>query len=68
MCTQSYHDELKGDWRRFEDGTLPGFIQQAGGFVWESRHCRRCRSSLAHPRDLARYGVIVGPVAEERRR
>ena len=59
MCTQTCHDELNSDWRRFEDATLPGFIQQAGGYVWESRNCRRCRSSLPHPRDLARHGVAV---------
>jgi hypothetical protein len=59
MCVQSYHDELSEDWERFEAATLPGYIQHAGGFVWEARHCRRCHSSLPHPRDLARYGIRV---------
>lgn len=57
MCTKSYHDELRSNWQRFEDATEPGFIQQCAGMFWESRHCRRCHSSLAHPRDLARYGI-----------
>ncbi len=60
MCTKSYHDELSGNWLRFEAATLPGFIQRAGEFVWEARHCRRCHSSLPHPRDLARYGFTLG--------
>ena len=59
MCTQRYHDELKKDWVRFEEATLPGFIQNTAGLVWEARHCRLCHSSLAHPRDLARYGIAV---------
>jgi hypothetical protein len=59
MCTKSYHDELKQDWERFEDATQPGGIKQSAGIFWESRHCRRCRCALAHPRDLARYGIHV---------
>jgi hypothetical protein len=61
MCMKSYHDELKQDWERFEDATQPGHIAHRGGLFWESRHCRRCRLALAHPRDLARYGIHVGP-------
>jgi hypothetical protein len=59
MCTKSYHDELKQDWERFEDATQAGVIKQSAGIFWESRHCRRCRCALAHPRDLARYGIHV---------
>jgi hypothetical protein len=59
MCTKSYHDELRKEWQRFDAETDPGFIQSRSGFIFESRHCRRCRSSLAHPRDLARYGISV---------
>ena len=59
MCTKSYHDELKQDWERFEDATQSGVIKQSAGIFWESRHCRRCRCALAHPRDLARYGIHV---------
>ena len=58
MCTRAYHDELKRDWVQFEKATNPGFIQSCGGFIFEARHCRRCHSSLAHPRDLLRYGLI----------
>jgi len=57
MCTSAYHEELRVDWSRFEDSTLPGFIQVCGAFVFEARHCRRCHSTLSHPRDLARYGI-----------
>jgi hypothetical protein len=59
MCTRTYHDELKRDWVQFEKATDPGFIQSCGGFIFEARHCRRCHSSLAHPRDLLRYGLIA---------
>jgi hypothetical protein len=59
MCTSAYHEELKRDWERFEAATEPGFIQSCAGFVFEARHCRRCRSSLPHPRDLERYGMGV---------
>ena len=57
MCTQGYHDELRRDWIRFEEATTHGFIQHCAGFYWETRHCRHCHSSLAHPRDLERYGI-----------
>ena len=59
MCTQTYHDELKRDWERFEEATQPGVIEHRTGLFWEARHCRRCHRSLAHPRDLARYGIVV---------
>lgn len=59
MCTRRYHDELKTDWVRFEEATLPVFIQNTAGLVREARRCRLCHSSLAHPRDLARYGIVV---------
>ena len=59
MCTQQYHDEIRRDWQRFEAETDRGFTQSCSGFTFESRHCRRCRSSLAHPRDLARYGITL---------
>jgi len=57
MCTRDDHDQLRKDWERFDQQTELGFIQSCAGFVFEMRLCRRCRSSLAHPRDLARYGV-----------
>ena len=58
MCTREYHDTLRRDWQRFENETEAGFIQSCAGFVFEARHCRRCHSSLGHPRDLARYGFM----------
>jgi hypothetical protein len=61
MCTQKYHHELGLDWQRFEDETEAGFIQGCAGFFWEARHCRRCHSSLPHPRDLALYGLAAQP-------
>jgi len=57
MCTKDYHDQVRKDWVRFDQQTEPGFIQRCAGFVFETRHCRRCRSSLAHPRDMARYAI-----------
>lgn len=57
MCTARSHDELRNDWRRFEDATEAGFLQECAGFIFELRNCRRCGSTLSHPRDLVRYGL-----------
>jgi hypothetical protein len=57
MCTTIDHQRLREDWELFERATEPGGIQQCAGFVFEIRRCRRCNSSLSHPRDLARYGI-----------
>ena len=59
MCSHAYHHELRRDWQTFEEETEPGYIQSCAGFVFETRHCRRCHSSLTHPRDLMRYGILA---------
>lgn len=57
MCTLAYHADLRKDWECFEAATEAGFVQSCAGFIFEMRRCRRCSSTLSHPRDLARYGL-----------